>query len=592
MNPISYTLQMITGRAPRRHFHHAFYRFAGALAVAGSITGCAATSEAESTIPAAVPAEVVAAESPVGRIDPAIIYYVGAAEILGQREQFRESAEFYRQAAVLSEDPEIAARALRVAAFANDEELTLAGVERWLELDPSNREPHRYAAILYLRQGDAEAAAPHIEALLAAMDPVEAWKDVGQILAQSPNRRAARDALARILSTQTVPLNAEVLEQFSDLAVQNGLLGAAEELTTAAIELDPERADAWAWRGRIRHSQGRVEEARADFARAVQLDPGNGPLRQSFAALLGELEEYEEALAQLDLVDDTVSVVYSKALYAQALEDRERALGYFRILETLDAEDESRKAFLLGQLAETLEMPSDEVLKHYRAVTSGEFLDNAKLRSAVVLARNEQLPQARVVLQKLQNGSAQTAARAFQAEAALLRDADDAGEAMVVYDRALTLLPDNPDLLFARALHAESIDQVEVAESDLRRILTLQPDDPNALNALGYTLADRTDRYDEALSYIERAYAQLPDEPAVIDSMGWIYYKLGDLDKALEYLELAAELAQDPEIAAHLGEVLWALGREDDAKAVWDEALEADAEAEPVLEARDRLLGE
>ncbi len=559
--------------------------------------GCASTADQAGSAldpppSSEAPEAVIGPQSPVGRIDPDVIYYVGAAEILGQREQFFESARYYRRAAELSDDPEIAARALRVAAFANDEALTLAGVERWLELDSVNPEPHRFAAIIYLRRGDVEGVWEHLPRLLVDPTQPEAWQAIGQMLAGTSSRDAARTVFQRLMELYELPKDREVLAQWSDLAVQFQLLPAAEELATASLEIDPQDVQALAWRARIRHSLGLSAEAAEDYARAVELNPDDPQLRQAFAALLAEQRDFSGALEQLDGAVDTIETLYSRGLYAEAIDERERALGYYERLRVLAVEDESRRNFFLGQLSETLERPAAEVLDHYRAVTSGEHLDDAKLRSAIVLARDDQLARARVMLQKLQNGSAATAARAFQAEAALLREVDDDQEALTVYDRALALLPENTDLLFARALHAEQLDLIDRTEADLRQILALRPEDPNALNALGYTLTDRTDRHEEALALIEAAYAMVPDEPAIVDSMGWVHFKLGNLEVAREFLEKAMSLQADPEIAAHLGEVLWHLGREDEAREVWEAALADDPDAEPVLETRRRLLGE
>lgn len=565
--------------------------------------GCATTAAGDPGAPSDEVRSALTEAPELARIDPDVVYLVGAAEILGQREQFLESARYYRRAAELSDDPAIAARALRVAAFANDEELTMAGVERWLELDPTNPEPHRFAAMLFLRRGDGEAAWRHVEQLLAAGDGPQPWQAVGQLLASAPDQAAARSVLERLLAVEEPPAEPALLMQLSELSVQLDLLPAAERLVDKAVTLQPGRAEYRHWRGRIRQSLGRSLEAGADFEAAASLAPDNPGYRQSYAAFLAGNGDYAGALDQLEGVPDTVATLYSRSLYAEALDERERALDAYRSLAELELElDEasgeepgeasSEKSFLLGQLAETLDRPTEEVLGHYREVTSGDQLDDAKLRSAVVLARDGQLPRARVMLHKLQNGNAATAARAYQAEAALLREAGETAEALAVYDRGLALLPDDKELLFARALHAESMDLIERTEADLRRILELDPDDPNALNALGYTLTDRTDRHGEALALIEAAYEQLPEEAAVVDSMGWVHFKLGNLETARAYLEEALALAPDPEIAAHLGEVLWTLGLRDEAEAVWERALADDPDAEPVLETRRRLLGQ
>jgi Flp pilus assembly protein TadD len=166
-------------------------------------------------------------------------------------------------------------------------------------------------------------------------------------------------------------------------------------------------------------------------------------------------------------------------------------------------------------------------------------------------------------------------------------------DALAVYDRAIANLPDDARLLYARALLAVDRGDAGRGERDLRRVLELKPDDAEALNALGYTLADRSPgneaRQHEALELIQRALKLKPDEAAIIDSMGWVRYRLGDLDASLENLRRAYAKQPDPDIAAHLGEVLWARGQHDEARRVWDEGRKKDAGNKALIETIRRL---
>lgn len=536
--------------------------------------------------------EVAAEEGPTDllpHIDPEVVYHVGAAEILAQREEYLRAADHYVKAARLSDDPSFAARALRMAATVNDVDLIQAAAERWLELDPAHPEPRSVAAALALREGDAERAWTQIRAMLDANPADVRWQEVAKVLGQSQQREAAQSLYLRLIETYEPPESAAVYRVLSDLAVRFGQFDRAAEYAGEAIRLDEHDAEAWAWRGRIHTTMGDREAAAHDFAAAIELEPEDETLRQSYAAILADLERFDEALETLAPLPDSLLTLYSRAAYAHAAEDHSLAEQAYAAMQALEVDDASEKAFFLGQLGESLEKPSAEILAHYAEVKAGERLDDARLRSAVVLAQDDQLAQARVILRKLQNANERTAVRAWLTEAGLVRDALGDAEAMAVYERALGYFPDNTDLLFARSLHAERMDDLVLAEADLRRILELQPEDANALNALGYTLADRTDRFEEAKELIERAYAQQPKEAAIVDSMGWVYFKLGDYETALSYLEEAARLDDDPEIAAHLGEVLWVMGREEEARQVWARALDDNPEAEVVLETQERL---
>jgi tetratricopeptide (TPR) repeat protein len=177
------------------------------------------------------------------------------------------------------------------------------------------------------------------------------------------------------------------------------------------------------------------------------------------------------------------------------------------------------------------------------------------------------------------------------AEEQMLRDAKQNVEAFDVLSRALAELPDNVDLLYARALVAEKLNRIEVAEKDLRRILKKDPKNPNALNALGYTLADRTSRYTEALALIEQALALKPDDPFILDSLGWVHYRLGNHAEAVRHLRAAFDKRADAEIAAHLGEVLWVTGDRNGAESIWKNALQLTPDNEALLGVISKFKG-
>jgi Flp pilus assembly protein TadD len=177
----------------------------------------------------------------------------------------------------------------------------------------------------------------------------------------------------------------------------------------------------------------------------------------------------------------------------------------------------------------------------------------------------------------------------FLMEAEILDKHQRGAEAVAVYDRGLQALPDDPRLLYARALLNGDLDRIDASVRDLRQLLALQPGNADALNALGYTLADRTKDQAEALTLIEKALTLKPDEPAIIDSMGWVQYRLGHLEQAVERLRTAYAKQPDPEIAAHLGEVLWVSGQKDEAKKIWAQGQKKDAKNKVLLETIKRL---
>jgi tetratricopeptide (TPR) repeat protein len=229
-------------------------------------------------------------------------------------------------------------------------------------------------------------------------------------------------------------------------------------------------------------------------------------------------------------------------------------------------------AFYLGEIAEETRR-YDEAIARYREVTEGDRAWLAKLRIAAIMGKQGQLESARQFLGALEPDGHDQEIQVKQAEAQLLQDARDYQGAYAVLSEALADEPDSADLLYDVAMVAEKLDRLDEVESRLKRVIELKPDNAQALNALGYTLVDRTQRAAEGMKLIEKAHALAPSDPFILDSMGWAYFRLGNLSESEKFLRRALDERPDPEIAAHLGEVLWAKGERDRAQEVWQSQL-------------------
>jgi tetratricopeptide (TPR) repeat protein len=296
-----------------------------------------------------------------------------------------------------------------------------------------------------------------------------------------------------------------------------------------------------------------------------------------------EYDALAEPAAAADMLargpQDDQTYAMRASLYARG-DDRAKLQQLYDELARDAQRPEPDRRLLLGQLAEYLKH-FDAALGWYTSVPGGPQRWNARLRSANVLHELGRGKEAVDALRALQQDAAaddDVRRDAYALEAALWqKDKDDARE-MDAFARGLAAMPDDPDLLYARALSWERRDDVARAEADLRRILVAQPDNVATLNALGYTLADRTTRYQEALELINRARAAEPNNAAIVDSYGWVLYRLGKPADALVELQRAYALQKDAEIAAHVGEVLWVLGRQDEARRYFTESRTLDAE--------------
>jgi tetratricopeptide (TPR) repeat protein len=242
-----------------------------------------------------------------------------------------------------------------------------------------------------------------------------------------------------------------------------------------------------------------------------------------------------------------------------------------RVLE-LNYKDPDSVRYHLGQINEERKL-YDEAARWYLAVEGGEQFVMAHARYAFMLARQDRVAEARAHLRGLQPQNQAQRVQIVQAEAQLMREAKAYRESFDILKTALDTDADNPDLLYDIAMAAEKLDRIDVVETSLRRLIALKPDHAQAYNALGYTLADRTDRLTEARDYIEKALKLSPEDPFILDSMGWVQYRLGNHAEGLQYLQRAFDQRPDPEIAAHLGEVLWVKGDKGEAEKVWRDSL-------------------
>ena len=296
--------------------------------------------------------------------------------------------------------------------------------------------------------------------------------------------------------------------------------------------------------------------ARAQFAMVVKLEPDNAEGLYSLALLELETGQYkagEKHLKQLIELDEGVQNAYYY-------------LGYAKLKQGDDA----------------------AALDWYSKVESGDYWSQAQLRIAEILVRQGNVQAMQNHMRLLRQKDPTQSVTYYLLEGQVLSDAGLDEDAFDLYGEALQTSPDNADLLYAHSLAAERLGKLEIAERDMRHILELDPDNVRTLNALGYTLADRTDRYEEALVYINRAYAQQPDDPAIIDSLGWVHYRLGNLDEARRHLQRAWDISKDSEIGAHLGEVMWAQGDHEAARAIWETSRQSSPDNQMLLEVINR----
>lgn len=518
-----------------------------------------------------------------------LLYHILVGEIAGQRDALDVAVRHYLEAARLSRDPRVAARATRIAVYARRRVEAIEAAERWVELAPRDLDARQTLAILYVRAGRTDEALAELRVVLEAGGE-RAFDTIAAVLAREKDRERALAVMDRLRREASARPEAHLA--YARLALHAGRDEAALAAADEALKGRPDWTEALLVRARALVRLDRRDEALADLVRSVRARPSDWRLGLAYARMLVEARRFDAArteFARLNaLRPEDPDVNHALGLLAIEARDWPAAERYLKRLYELGKRTDEA-AYFLGSVYETRKR-YDQALRWFGRVRHGEYRLDAQVRIARVRARKGDLAAGRALLRAMRRQHPALAVRLFLAEGEILADRKRYREAFDLYSSALEKLPDNPDLLYARALVAEKLDRLERVEADLRRILAKDPDNVHALNALGYTLADRTDRYQEALRYIQRALELRPDHPAIIDSMGWVQYRLGNYELALKYLRRARELSNDPEIAAHLGEVLWVMGDRSAAREVWESALKESPESEILHRVLQRFL--
>lgn len=534
-------------------------------------TSDASAAAAGESSGAKTPSTSPGSPGPAQPVPPEVLYNVLAGEIAGQHEDYATAARYYLGAALASDDPDIAERATQIALYAGDGELAGRAVERLIAIAPESRRAYRTAATLAIEQGEPVMARRYLERLLSmASTPKAGWQETARLMARASDEAFVLDLMGELVDAN--PGEAHAWYARSQLASHFERLDSALEYANRALELSPDVPGLLAWRGRLRLSDADYAGAESDLEKALEADPDDRQAQLNLAEALRRQGDYDRAQSLLSGLPQNPELVKTRA--ALALEDEDWQLAgelYRRLLEEPGFRQEAR--YFLGQLAE-LEERYEEALSWYGQVDSPDFRLDADIRRVVVLARQDRLEEALEVLAGLKSGDRGEAEEAFLAEGQILADAGQVDAALAAYQEGLNRMPESERLIYARALLAAEQGRLEMAEADFRAILEEDPDDALALNALGYTLADQTDRLEEAHDLISRAYELTPDDAAVVDSMGWVEYRLGNHQEALVHLRRALDIEFDAEIAAHLGEVLWVTGDRDAAREVWQEAMD------------------
>ena len=530
-------------------------------------------------------------EARMSELDSDAVFSALAGEIASQRGELDIAYRYQLETAILTGDAVAAQRATRIAILMKQPEQALKAARLWIELAPNDLAARQLAAALLLQ---AEQQQPSLEQLQAVVDISEAKGDDGFLnamaaISKEQNHALALDTMRKLRSTQPDDPRADyalalMLFMWKDYAQ-------AESEIRALIDQHPDWNKGYVLLSRLHAVRGDSAAALEVLREAVERQPDDELLVGAYAKLLVDAGDYQQAYDQfLDLQrlkpEDT-EVTYLLGVLALQLDRTSESRRHFQQLQKT-GQRANDVAYYMGRIEEQ-ERRWSEAARWYKQVDRGEFHDDARIRVARALAQDGRLDEAQEWLQGLRIQIPEQSAQLYIVEADILSEHASAQRVMAVYDKGLLQHPDDENLLYARALYAATIDRLDILEHDLRRVLERNPDNADALNALGYTLADQTTRYQEALDLVSRALELKPDSPAILDSMGWVQFRMGNYEQALSYLERALDSLPDSEIAAHLGEVLWVMGDRERARQVWREMLERDPDSTHVRETMQRL---
>jgi tetratricopeptide (TPR) repeat protein len=504
-----------------------------------------------------------------------LMFKMMMAEVALQRGQPHVAVQTYLELARETRDPRIAQRATEVAWNARFTSAALEAAGIWLQADPGSAQARQLIAALLVNQARLADAQPHLEKWIAAdRDSVgQSFLQLSSLLARHKDTTEVFNLMQALAQPYPAVPEARLAVAQAAWNAENQQVSLDE--ARAALKLRPDWEIAALFVAQVLQRRSN-EEALSYLGEYLKDQPGARDARLNYARLLVTTKNYPEARHQFEVLvreyPQNADVGMAVALLAIQATDYDAAETQLKRVLELEYKDPDVARFYLGQLNEERKR-FDEALKWYSTVRQGEQYINAQSRYAGILAKQGRLPDARKHLQEASASDLQQRVQLTQAEAQLLRDANAYQEAFDVLGQALAKMPNYPDLLYDHAMAAEKVNRLDILEGNLKQLIKLRPDHAHAYNALGYTLADRNQRIAEAYGLIETALKLAPEDPFIQDSMGWVLYRMGRNQEGLDYLQRAFKQRPDPEIAAHLGEVLWVLDQRDAARKIWAESL-------------------
>jgi tetratricopeptide (TPR) repeat protein len=524
------------------------------------------------------------------------VYQYLVAEVAGQRGDLATSGAVFYNLAKTSKEASLAERAAKIAAYGKVPGLTIPAVKLWAELAPGSNEAQQAMTEVYIATGNLNEAKPHLAELLAKDDTrAGGFLYLNNLLNKSPDKVATLKLVQSL--AEPYPTLAEAQFAIAQAAY------AAKKSDTAINALDKAEALKPGWdlaalvKGQILFEQS-PQSAIAFYDDYLLKHPQVNEVRVNLTKMLITQKQFDAAKKQFPILlkqaDDSKEKNAGQmsalvGVFSMQIEDYTAAQQYFEQSIKLGNKDSDQIYLYLAQIAEK-QKNSKQAAEWYQKVQpdSAQYLQ-AQLGLATIIANTQSPDKAIALLDEIDNLTTEQQIIVIQAQANILAKAQRDQESFELLDKTIKNMPNTPELVYDYALAAERVKKLELMESELRKVISAKPDFAAAYNALGYSFADRNTRLTEAMQLIEKALSISPNDHYMIDSLGWVHYRKGNLDKAIDLLQQAYNFNQDPEIAAHLGEVLWKKGQHDEANKIWHEGLKADPKNKSLKETIKRF---
>ncbi len=575
-------------------------RFFNAFLLTTVVSGCsyqtAKSQEEDSSQAPPANQEIIGSLPPIdaeieySEFDPETMYALLTAEIAAQRGRYDITLLNYVQQAMKTKDLAITKRAFRVAQYlkAGNAQLQLSKV--WVEIEPNAIEANQLAAFHHARNKQYSEAMGYMEKILE----LEGNADLDRLATHSKTLPAEEQQTLLKLYTelhQRHPNNPQAIYSLAVMQKNMALTDEAELTLNPLLKSDPDFQPAILLQAGLLYDKKKIPEATRYLEEQTDRFPDNRRMATLYGRLLIDNKELDEAQSVFeDLKNkypEVAGLKLSYALIALENKDVEEAIKQFN--ELLAEEQHTNEShFYLGRIADTKKQ-TELAIKHYLSVESGTHFYSSLSRACFLLAQEGRLDDALITLDNFRQEAPDQAENFWLIEVDLLLNVKEDDLALGSINIALIDFPKNTKLLYSRSMLLDKAGRLDEMEIDLRAIIEAEPNNAVALNALGYTLADKTTRLMEAHDLISKAYEIKPGNPAILDSMGWVYYRMGNIEKSLSFLKQAYAKFPDPEVAAHYGEVLWQTGNKEEALKIWELALEKESESTLVQDTMKRL---